>query len=133
MPGPCACPSDSGAASPDREAGESLRLLGEGFDPLDGGMRWAAAGPRDHPVHRILLALEDGLDGAVWPVPHPTGNALLPSAPRTRVPINTPPDPRGRRPPACVSQSASYWMHQFPIPPLRWSDGDRSLTPAAAS
>ena len=87
MPGPCACPSDSGGASPDREAGESVRLLGEGFNPLDGGMRWAAAGPRDHPVHRILLALEDGLDGAVWPVPHPAGNALLPSDPATRVPI----------------------------------------------
>jgi hypothetical protein len=86
-PGQSACPSDGGAASTGREAGESLRLLGEGFDPLDGGMTWAAAGPGDHAVHRILLALEDGLDGAVWPVPHPTCNALLPSDPATGVPI----------------------------------------------
>jgi hypothetical protein len=45
------------------------------------------AGPSDHPIHRILLALEHGLNGAVWPIPYPTGDALLPGDAATRIPI----------------------------------------------
>ena len=59
----------------DVEAGEPFGLLVVDLDVLDVGVARPAANELDHPLHRVIVALEDGLDRAIGAVGHPAGNA----------------------------------------------------------
>ena len=61
--------------SADAEAVEPVRLFVVDLDVFDLGVTRPAADEFDEPLHRVLVTLEDRLDGAVGTVADPAGYA----------------------------------------------------------
>src|SRR3954447_23645642 len=70
----------------DLESVQTLRLRLGHLDVLDVRMAGPAADELDHPLERVLVALEDRLDGAVATVADPTGDTRAACFTLRRVP-----------------------------------------------
>src|SRR5205085_11024843 len=80
---PCAASSPVVARqnSADGEAVLAAGIFPGRLDVVDAGAGRAPAAPRDHRLDRVAPALEDRLEGAVWPVRDPAGDAERPRPP----------------------------------------------------
>ena len=70
----------------DAEGAEAFDWLVGHRDMVDAGARWPVTTPRDHGGDRVIVALEDRLDGSVVAVADPTVDADPRCLALTRVP-----------------------------------------------
>jgi len=73
------------SSSANLEAAQPLGLLHRYLDPIDSCTPWPFPAELDEPVDRLALAFQHRLDGAVAPIPDPTGDADELRAPAHRL------------------------------------------------